>query len=209
MEAADEAVLARIAGDKRREHELLTVACDFEAQAARLAVQLNAQEPTRSVLLRSAVALAVDCNRVEEARDLLALASSVRPPEPIRGQLLELEGQLDAVATSESDEPSMGQTVRRLLQEIEWSSMLERVKKKPAIRSAAQASPFCDATDLVHDAVIILLAKAERGEIRGELNAGTVEAFITITAHYMARSFLDKPRKRLETLLEMRRSEHS
>src|SRR5690606_33598490 len=62
----------------------------LEARAARLIAPSLESEPSRSVLLRSAATLALDCGNLTEAERLIALALSGHPPEPIASELRDL-----------------------------------------------------------------------------------------------------------------------
>ena len=90
MELMDAALVHR----QRDEHDealsFFRQAFETEKQAASEAVLHQVGEPTRSVLLRSAACLALDCSRWREAEKLVALGLSGEPPEPIAGELRDL-----------------------------------------------------------------------------------------------------------------------
>ena len=90
MALMDAALLHR----QREEHDealsLFRQAFETEKQAAADAVRQQVIEPTRSVLLRSAACLALDCSRWREAEKLVALGLSGEPPEPIAEELRDL-----------------------------------------------------------------------------------------------------------------------
>ena len=90
MELADEAQFAKLHGKNKRFIELSQRAFESEKQASLLAVELNVEEPTRSVLLRSAATLAVDCKQWREAEELISLALSEPPPAEIAEELRDI-----------------------------------------------------------------------------------------------------------------------
>ena len=83
MEFVDAAFLARRSGDLQKEREYNLQALDRERQAANAIHDLYDLEPSRSVLYRSAAALAFRCNELQEAERLVAcgLASKNVPSE--------------------------------------------------------------------------------------------------------------------------------
>ncbi|MGO8745191.1 MAG: hypothetical protein ACLQNE_04300 [Thermoguttaceae bacterium] len=90
MDAAGRAFYADVHGDYPTAESLFRVAFDFERQAAFLLLDDTAAEPTRSVLLRSAASLALDCREFREAERLIALALAGNPPTPISDELRDL-----------------------------------------------------------------------------------------------------------------------
>jgi hypothetical protein len=80
MEYVDKAREARQRGDTAAVSENLTEAFLLEKQAAEAMVPYLDVEPTRSVLLRSAVSLALECKNDEEAERLACLGLSGNPP---------------------------------------------------------------------------------------------------------------------------------
>lgn len=87
MESADEALAARRRGDEAQARTLFRDAFDQERHAARMIAADLSAEPTRSVLHRSAAALALECGEVREAERLIATALSGDPPEEIAAEL--------------------------------------------------------------------------------------------------------------------------
>lgn len=83
MEFVDAAFLARRSGDLQREREYNLQALDKERQAANAIRDCYDLEPSRSVLYRSAAALAFCCDELEEAKSLVAcgLAGQAVPIE--------------------------------------------------------------------------------------------------------------------------------
>ncbi len=90
MQLADEADLARIRGDVERARELIREAYAKEREAALRVVDKHDLEPTRSVLLRSAASLALQCDMAREAEHLVALGLSGNPPDEIADELRDL-----------------------------------------------------------------------------------------------------------------------
>lgn len=90
MDLASLAEAARRSGDEQRAQALFRDALEYERQAAlKVASNVNA-EPTRSVLLRSAASLALDCNSPREAEQLIATALAGDPPDEIAEELRDL-----------------------------------------------------------------------------------------------------------------------
>jgi hypothetical protein len=95
MNLAELADASKRAGDETRSQELLQEAFELERQAAEQ-VESNLQaEPTRSVLLRSAASLALNCDRLREAERLIATALSGNPPAQIAEELRDLLEQVN------------------------------------------------------------------------------------------------------------------
>jgi DNA-binding NarL/FixJ family response regulator len=90
MELADKAFIAKRHGDLAAAQELHRHAFKLEAQAADLVKDDLSAEPTRSVLYRSAAAMAIDAGELEEARSLIREALSGNPPAEIKIELLGL-----------------------------------------------------------------------------------------------------------------------
>lgn len=90
MDIAERAFLARFAGDSASADDLLRQAFEYERRAAESANQAGSEEPTRSVLLRSAASLAADCKEFREAERLVAVALSGDPPSDIAEELRDL-----------------------------------------------------------------------------------------------------------------------
>jgi len=90
MELASQAILAGKAGQRTDARILFREAFELERRAALLVAPDESLEPTRSVLLRSAASLALDCDDPREAERLIALALSGKPPEEIADELRDL-----------------------------------------------------------------------------------------------------------------------
>jgi hypothetical protein len=87
MDLADQAFLAK---NPSRSRELFRVAFEKEREAAEIWTKISGQEPTRSVLYRSAAALAVDCEEYDEAELLIERGLTGSPPDDIAEELREL-----------------------------------------------------------------------------------------------------------------------
>ena len=90
MELADQAYLARLHGECDKSLALLRKAFEKEREAACLVANDFTNEPTRSVLHRSAASLALDCGELREAEQLVSLALAGNPPEEIANELRDL-----------------------------------------------------------------------------------------------------------------------
>jgi hypothetical protein len=90
MERADRALAARRQGNSAQAATWFREALTFEQQAAELVAPDLALEPTRSVLHRSAAALAIECGELREAERLIARALTGNPPDEIADELREL-----------------------------------------------------------------------------------------------------------------------
>ncbi|MBY0523706.1 MAG: hypothetical protein K2R98_09910 [Gemmataceae bacterium] len=94
MRFVDEAESARHNGNTTVARERLRQAFDHERQAADLVAGDLCQEPTRSVLHRSAASLALECGALREAERLIATALSGEPPDEIAEELRDLLEQV-------------------------------------------------------------------------------------------------------------------
>jgi hypothetical protein len=94
MRLLDEADAARRNGNVQLARERLRQAFDLERQAADLVAGDLSQEPTRSVLHRSAASLALECGVLREAERLIAVALSGDPPDEIAEELRDLLEQV-------------------------------------------------------------------------------------------------------------------
>jgi len=90
MDAAEAAFAARKQGDKERASKLLRQAFDLESNAAMQAAGRSDAEPTRSILLRSAASLALDCEELRAAERLIAVALSGDPAPELMDELRDL-----------------------------------------------------------------------------------------------------------------------
>ena len=90
MGATERALLARRDGKHERAEQLFHEALADERAAALLVAADHKAEPTRSILLRSAASLAIDCGDPREAERLIGLALSGNPPDEIAEELRDL-----------------------------------------------------------------------------------------------------------------------
>ena len=90
MKIAHDAVVARQQADTDTAERLYTEAFALEREVALSLKDDLEVEPTRSVLLRSAASLALECGETREAERLVAVALSGDPPEEIAEELREL-----------------------------------------------------------------------------------------------------------------------
>lgn len=94
MDQAEMALMAKLKGDFSQFDMLTREAFENERRAAELACQDINNEPTRSVLLRSAASLALDCVEYREAERLIAVALAGSPPNEIAEELRDLLEQV-------------------------------------------------------------------------------------------------------------------
>src|SRR5581483_5712263 len=95
MQLVDQALFARLHQDATADPaRLFRLAFEAEREAASLVAQQLDLEPTRSVLLRSAASLALECGEVREAERLIATALSGNAPEAISEELRDLLEQV-------------------------------------------------------------------------------------------------------------------
>jgi hypothetical protein len=87
MESADRAMEARRQGDEKQARAHFYEALEYERRAGEMIAPDLSAEPSRSVLHRSAAALAAECGEVREAERLIATALSGNPPEEIAAEL--------------------------------------------------------------------------------------------------------------------------
>jgi hypothetical protein len=87
MALAQEAHLASINGKEKETLSLYEQAFDLEKQAALSLLDKEDIEPTRSVLFRSAAALAKKCHKYREAEKMIAHGLAGNPPDDIATEL--------------------------------------------------------------------------------------------------------------------------
>jgi hypothetical protein len=96
MEFAEQAEVAKLRGGPIEQiQQLLRSAFEQESQAAALVVNVMDSEPTRSVLHRSAAALAIDCGELQAAERLITTALAGDPPDEIAMELKDLFVQIN------------------------------------------------------------------------------------------------------------------
>jgi hypothetical protein len=98
MEHAASAFIARQAGDDAAALEHSRQAFEAERAAAMLVLHLPDNEPTRSVLLRSAACLAFDAGNKQEALRMVALAMVGNPPQEIVAELTDVVDSIRRLA---------------------------------------------------------------------------------------------------------------
>ena len=90
MRLADQAMLAKVAKDIEKADELTRQAFFLESEAAASCKDAYGLEPTRSILYRSAAALAIDCGVSRAAEQLIATALAGNPPDDMAEELRDL-----------------------------------------------------------------------------------------------------------------------
>ena len=88
MDLAEQSLLARRRGDHEAAASLVVAALEKESAAADLVSE--GEEPTRSVLFRSAGHLALEAGFTKDALDLAIRGLSGEPPSPIKSELAEV-----------------------------------------------------------------------------------------------------------------------
>jgi Zn-dependent peptidase ImmA (M78 family) len=131
MELFDSALLARQHGDETRSKELLTEALGMETSAADSVAGEYLLEPTRSVLHRSAAAIALQIGDAKTARRYLESALAGNPPLEI---LKELRGLDDQITRLERKSRIPGRSGRRRSPDMTPTKMIiDRFKQKPPV----------------------------------------------------------------------------
>jgi hypothetical protein len=95
MDIAELAMIARLRGESRRVDELNRQAYEFEKQAAEIYGINSSEEPTRSVLYRSAASMALECGELKSAQKLIVAGLSGEPPIEIEDELKDLFEQVN------------------------------------------------------------------------------------------------------------------
>ncbi len=90
MDFADRALRLQMDDHESDAAKLFRKAYEREREAALAVVHMGGGEPSRSILLRSAAALALDCDEVREAERLISLALAGDPPPEIIEELRDL-----------------------------------------------------------------------------------------------------------------------
>ncbi len=94
MGLLDEANVARMQGDSSRFLVLRHQAFVAERAAADLLIDAYGQEPTRSILFRSAAVLALDCGEYREAERLASAGLAGSPPEAVAEELRAVQARV-------------------------------------------------------------------------------------------------------------------
>lgn len=101
------AIVAEATGEETDALRLFELAFEAEKQAALSLLSSFDKEPARSVLFRSAAALALKCKKYEEAKKMVYFGLAGNPPEDIANELVEVyEGVLQAIDKL-GDEPKI------------------------------------------------------------------------------------------------------
>jgi hypothetical protein len=90
MSYAAQAVDAETKGEPALAKNLFRQAYNFERQAAELVAPDETAEPSRSILLRSAASLALDCDEFRDAERLVAVGLAGNPPNELQEELRDL-----------------------------------------------------------------------------------------------------------------------
>lgn len=102
MERTQEAVLAQ---DPGRSRELFGQALDLERRAAEIWIETRNEEPTRSILLRSAASLAWSCQDYTEAERLAREGLEGKPLGKVGQELEELLEKVQRATSSPESQP--------------------------------------------------------------------------------------------------------
>ncbi len=95
MEFSDQAFFAKRKGDLALAMEFSRQALELETQAAEMLKDRLSEEPSRSVLYRSAASMAMSCEEYRQAEKLIATALAGNPPEEIAEELRDLLEQVN------------------------------------------------------------------------------------------------------------------
>jgi hypothetical protein len=108
MRHAQEAYMAVFNGDTAAALPLYEQAFRLEQQAAHHFILDLQQEPTRSVLFRSAANLAFKCQKYEEAKKMVYFGLAGNPPEEIAQELMDVyQRVIQAVKLAEMPSPAL------------------------------------------------------------------------------------------------------
>lgn len=103
MDLAERAETFRLGGDSSSAEKSLRQAFEKERAAALEVSKQGDLEPTRSVLLRSAASLALECRDPEESERLATLALRGHPPAEIAKELEDLLRDAQSTARHQLD----------------------------------------------------------------------------------------------------------
>lgn len=95
MDLAELATLTRLRGEIEHADELTRQAYELEKQTAEIYANDFPEEPTRSVLYRSAASLALECGDARSAQKLIIAGLSGEPPAEIEDELKDLFEQVN------------------------------------------------------------------------------------------------------------------
>lgn len=102
MEFWDEGFFAKREGKLSLANEKFRQALKFEIEAAEILKDKLDEEPSRSVLYRSAASMAMSCEEYRQAEKLIATALSGNPPEEIAEELRDLLEEVNLRKKSKS-----------------------------------------------------------------------------------------------------------
>ena len=102
MEFSDEAFFAKRKGEKALAKKLNRQALELERQAAEMLKDKLDEEPSRSVLYRSAASMAMSCEEYRQAEKLIATALAGNPPEEVAEELRDLLEEVNLRKKSKS-----------------------------------------------------------------------------------------------------------
>ena len=105
-EIAGYAYVALRKGNLEEAREFARQALPYEAEAAALVADQLDNEPTRSVLHRSAASLAMQCGEWDEAERLISIGLSGKPPALIAEQLQDLRKQVRKLRREAENAPA-------------------------------------------------------------------------------------------------------
>ena len=94
MRYSQEAYMALENGDNEQAFSLYEQAFSLEKQAAHHFILALDKEPTRSVMFRSAAALAMKCKKYEESKKMVYFGLAGNPPKDIAEELMEVYEQV-------------------------------------------------------------------------------------------------------------------
>lgn len=95
MEFSDQAFFAKREGDLVSAKKFSCQGLELETQAAEILKDDLDEEPSRSVLYRSAASMAMSCEEYRQAEKLIATALAGNPPEDIAEELRDLLEQVN------------------------------------------------------------------------------------------------------------------
>ncbi len=95
MEIAEEGIIARLKGDMDTALKKLKEAYEIEKKAVDIVMPMFDNEPTRSIMTRSAAALAMDCGEFREAEKMTAIGLMGNPPLEIAEEMRNIYEQVN------------------------------------------------------------------------------------------------------------------
>jgi len=116
MDLAEMAYVAKLEGDLKKAEDLLRKAYKKESDSTKLLVDECDFEPTRSILYRSAASLAMECNDLRGAEELIAFGLSGNPPEEIAEELRDLFEKVNSKLGNPPEE--IAEKLRDLLEKV-------------------------------------------------------------------------------------------